>query len=40
VPGVVRFYDTNSLPRLVEDQGLIVVECNGGPGHVSVLARA
>jgi SAM-dependent methyltransferase len=40
VPGVVRFYDTNSLPRLVQDQGLTVVECNGGPGHVSVLARA
>jgi SAM-dependent methyltransferase len=40
VPGVVRFYDTNSLPRLVEDQGLTVVECNGGPGRVSVLARA
>ena len=40
VPGVVRFYDTNSLPRLVEDQGLTVVECSGGPGHVSVLARA
>jgi SAM-dependent methyltransferase len=40
VPGVVRFYDTNSLPRLVEDQGLTVVECNGAPGHVSVLARA
>jgi hypothetical protein len=32
VPGVVRFYDTNSLTRLVEDQGLTVlitslVEC-------------
>jgi len=40
VPGVVRFYDTNSLPRLVEDQGLTVVECNGGPGRVTVLARA
>jgi methyltransferase family protein len=40
VPGVVRFYDTNSLPRLVQDQGLTVVECNGGPGRVSVLARA
>jgi SAM-dependent methyltransferase len=40
VPGVVRFYDTNSLPRLVEDQGLTVVECHRGPGHVSVLARA
>ena len=40
VPSVVRFYDTSSLPRLVEDQGLTVVKCNGGPGHVSVLARA
>ena len=39
-PGVVRFYDANSLPRLVQDQGLTVVECTGGPGHVSVLARA
>jgi SAM-dependent methyltransferase len=40
VPGVVRFYDTGSLPRLVEDQGLTVVECNGEPGRVSLLARA
>jgi SAM-dependent methyltransferase len=40
VPGVVRFYDTNSLPHLVEDQRLTVVECNGEPGRVSVLARA
>jgi SAM-dependent methyltransferase len=40
MPGVVRFYDTTSLPRLVEDQGLTVVECNGAPGHVTVLARA
>ena len=40
VPGVVRFYDTNSLPRLVEDQGLTVVECHGEPGRVSVLARS
>jgi SAM-dependent methyltransferase len=40
VPGVVRFYDTDSLPRLVEDQGLAVVECNGEPGRVVVLARA
>ena len=39
VPGVVRFYDTNSLPRLVEDQGL-TVECKGRPGRASVLARA
>jgi SAM-dependent methyltransferase len=40
VPGVVRFYDTNSLPRLVQDQGLTVVECKGEPGRVTVLARA
>ena len=38
--GVVRFYDTNSLPRLAEDQGLTVVECKGEPGRTSVLARA
>jgi SAM-dependent methyltransferase len=40
VPGVVRFYDTDSLPRLVEDQGLTVLECSGNPGGVSLLARA
>ena len=40
VPGVIRFYDPRSLPQLVEDQGLTVVECNGEPGRVSVLARA
>jgi SAM-dependent methyltransferase len=40
VPGVVRFYDTSSLPSLVEDQGLTVVECTSEPGRVSVLARA
>ena len=40
VPGVVRFYDTNSLTRLVEDQGLTVVECKVEPGRVSVLARS
>lgn len=40
VPGLVRFYDTNSLPRLVEDQGLAVIECNGDGRRVSVLARA
>ncbi|MGI8663655.1 MAG: hypothetical protein ACR2LQ_10645 [Acidimicrobiales bacterium] len=40
VPGVVRFYDTDSLPRLVEDQGLTVVECNGEPARVSLSARA
>ncbi len=31
VPGVVRFYDTSSLARLVEDEGLTVVECYGKP---------
>ena len=40
VPGVVRFYDASSLPRLVEDQDLTVVECNREPGRVSVLARS
>jgi len=40
VPGAVSFYDTMSLSRLVEDQGLTVVECTGEPGRVSVLARA
>jgi hypothetical protein len=39
-PGVVRFYDTNSLTRLVEDQGLTVIECKVEPGRVSVLARS
>jgi ubiquinone/menaquinone biosynthesis C-methylase UbiE len=40
VPGVVRFYDTDSLPHLVQGQGLTVVESKGAPGRVSVLARA
>ena len=40
VPGVVRFYDSGSLSRLVEDQGLTVLRCNAEPGRVSVLARA
>ena len=39
-PGVVRFYDANSLLRLVQGQGLTVVECKGEPGRASVLARA
>lgn len=39
VPGVVRFYDTKSLPRLVGDHGLTVVGCVGEPGRVAVLAR-
>jgi SAM-dependent methyltransferase len=40
VPGVIRLDDTSSLPRLVEDQGLTVVGCNGEAGRVTVLARA
>jgi SAM-dependent methyltransferase len=40
VPGIVRFYDANSLCRLVEGQGLAVVECSCEPGRVRVLARA
>lgn len=40
VPGVVRFHDSSSLPCLVEDHGLTVVECRSEPGRVSVLARA
>jgi hypothetical protein len=39
VPGAARFYDTTSLPRLVEEQGLRVVECTSEPGCVSVMAR-
>ena len=39
VPGVVRFYDTNSLPRVLQEQGLTVTECNVGPGSVRALAR-
>ena len=39
VPGVVRFYDTSSLRRLVEGEGMTVVACNGEPGRVSVLAH-
>jgi len=40
VPGVVRFYDADSLTRLVQDHGLTVVECKAEPGRVSVLARS
>jgi SAM-dependent methyltransferase len=39
VPGVVRFYDTGSLRRLVEGEGLTVVTGKGEPGRVSVLAH-
>ena len=40
VPGVVRFDDTKTLPRLVDEQGLTVVACTADPSRVSVLARA
>jgi len=40
VPGVVRFYNTNSLARLVEDQGLTIVEWKVERGRVSVLAHS
>jgi SAM-dependent methyltransferase len=40
VPGVVRFYDTTALVRLVEDQALTVVNSYGESGRARVLARA
>lgn len=40
VPGFVRFYDAESLPRLLSEHGLTVVECADEPGRVSVLASA
>jgi hypothetical protein len=40
MPAPLRFYDMGSLRRLVEDQGLTVVESDGQPGRTSVLARA
>ena len=39
VPGVVRFYDTNSLPGLLDQQCLTVLECNRQSHSVTVLAR-
>lgn len=38
VPGVVRFADTESLTRLVEDRGLTVVSCSAEPSRVTLLA--
>ena len=40
VPGVVRFYDIDTLATLVEDQGLTLVECRREPSRVIVSARA
>lgn len=40
VPGVVRFYDADSLNTLVQAQGLTVLDVSKEPARVSVLARA
>jgi SAM-dependent methyltransferase len=40
LPGLVTFYDASSLSRLIEDQGLTIVDSNSEPGRVSVVARA
>lgn len=40
VPGVVRFFDPNSVRQLIEDQGMTVIECSIAPGRISILARA
>lgn len=39
LPGAVRFYDTDSLRRLIEGQGLTVVESDADGSSVSVMAR-
>lgn len=40
VPGLVDFYDLDSLRRLVESAGLSVVRCTSSGSSVAVLARA
>jgi len=40
VPGLVRFYDLDALERLVEDQGLTVIQRMSSVTSVTVLARA
>ena len=40
VPGVVRFYDIDTLAKLVDDQGLTVIECCREPSRVVVLAHS
>lgn len=40
VPGLVDFYDSDSLRRLVESAGLSVVTCTSSGSSVAVLARA
>lgn len=39
VPGLVRFYDMDALQRLVEDQGLTVVQRMSSGPSVTILAR-
>lgn len=39
IPRIVRFDDRASLTRLVEDRGLVILDCKEEPGRVSVLAR-
>lgn len=40
VPGLVQFYDSDSLRQLVEAAGRSVVECTSSGSSVAVLARA
>ncbi len=40
IPGLVRFYDTDSLHRLIEKQQMTVVDCGSDPNRVRILARA
>jgi SAM-dependent methyltransferase len=40
VPGLVDFYDMDSLRRLIEGAGLTVVRCTSSGSSVAVLARA
>jgi SAM-dependent methyltransferase len=39
VPGVVRFYDTDTLATLVEGQGLTLIECRRDQSRVIATAR-
>jgi SAM-dependent methyltransferase len=40
VPGVVRFYDIDTLAGLVQDQGLTLIECHREQSRVIASARA
>jgi SAM-dependent methyltransferase len=39
VPGIVRFYDADSLPELLTQHGLTVLDCHRESHSVTVLAR-